>query len=513
MTKAYPLRAIALAALMSVAPVSAALAGKADNTLNVSFSEEILELDYNYTTKREYIIISDLIDDTLFSVDPATNEYLPALASGYEYIDDRTIEVTLRDDITFHNGQKLTAADIAYTYNWMINPESESNAGATHESWLESVEAVDELTVRFHLLNDYPLAIRDLASRVRIRPENTYHVNGEVVRNAAALEPVGLGPYKVASFEPGQELILERYEGYYADSPKGDPAIEKIVIRTIPDIGTQQAELMSGGVDWMYNVPLDVAQSMGATPVAEHLSGPDLRVAFIVLDAAGYTDPEGPLTNQLVRQGLNHAINKADIAQYLVGGSAEAIHTPCHPAQFGCVTDIANYEYNPERAKELFAEAGYPDGFPLDLWAYRERPMAEAIAADLELAGVDVNLRYVQLESLNQARANQDIPAYIGTWGSGGTADTAAIASIHFNDTTDRNLSGDAELSRLVQSAEETSDQDERLAIYTEAVNLIADQAYWVPITSYSVNYLVSPDLDFPLSADGLPRLYQASWK
>lgn len=74
MTKAYPLRAIALAALLSVAPVSAALAGKADNTLNVSFSEEILELDYNYTTKREYIIISDLIDDTLFSVDPATNE-------------------------------------------------------------------------------------------------------------------------------------------------------------------------------------------------------------------------------------------------------------------------------------------------------------------------------------------------------------------------------------------------------------------------------------------------------
>ena len=92
MIKAYPFRAIALAALMSVAPMSTALAGKADNTLNVSFSEEILELDYNYTTKREYIIISDLIDDTLFSVDPETNEYLPALASGYEYVDDRTID-------------------------------------------------------------------------------------------------------------------------------------------------------------------------------------------------------------------------------------------------------------------------------------------------------------------------------------------------------------------------------------------------------------------------------------
>jgi peptide/nickel transport system substrate-binding protein len=513
MTKAYPLGALALAALLSVAPMTQALAGKADDTLRVAFTEEILELDYNYTTKREYIIISDLIDDTLFSVDPETNEFRPALASGYEYLDELTIEVTLRDDVTFHNGKKLTAADVAYTYNWMIDPASESNAGATHESWLESVDVVDELTVRFNLKNDYPLAIRDLASRVRIRPENTYHVNGEVVRNAAALEPIGLGPYRVASFEPGQELVLERFDEYYSDSPKGDPAIKTITIRTIPDIGTQQAELMSGGLDWMYNVPLDVAQSMGATPAAEHLSGPDLRVSFIVLDAAGYTDPEGPLTNPLVRRAMNHAVNKADIAQYLVGGTAQAIHTPCHPAQFGCVTDIANYEYNPERAKELFAEAGYPDGFPLDLWAYRERPMAEAVAADLGLAGIDVNLRYVQLESLNQARANREIPAYIGTWGSGGTADTAAIASIHFNETTDRNLSGDEEVSRLIQAAEETSDQDERLAIYTEALNIIADQAYWVPLVTYSVNYLVNPELDFPLSADGLPRLYEASWK
>ena len=92
-------------------------------------------------------------------------------------------------------------------------------------------------------------------------------------------------------------------------------------------------------------------------------------------------------------------------------------------------------------------------------------------------------------------------------------ADTAAIASIHFNDETDRNLSGDAALSELVQSAEETSDQDERLEIYTEAVNTIADQAYWVPLVTYSVNYLVNPELDFPLSPDGLPRLYEASWK
>ena len=112
MRKTTILGAIALAALTSVAPMAPAFAGKADDTMRVAFSEEILELDYNYTTKREYIIISDLIDDTLFSVDPETNEFLPGLATGYEYIDDRTIEVSLREGVTFHNGQPFTAAEI-----------------------------------------------------------------------------------------------------------------------------------------------------------------------------------------------------------------------------------------------------------------------------------------------------------------------------------------------------------------------------------------------------------------
>ncbi|WP_252913274.1 ABC transporter substrate-binding protein [Aliihoeflea aestuarii] len=505
---------VALVGAIFTAPaLGPVIAGKADNTLRAAFTEEILELDYNYTTKREYIIISDLIDENLFDVDPETNEFRPAIATDYEYVDALTIDVNLRDDVTFHNGQPLTANDVAYTYNWIIDPDSQSHPGPSHATWLDSVEVIDDHTVRFHLLHDYPLAIRDLSTRVSIRPENTYHVDGEPVRNAAAREPVGLGPYRVARFQPGQQLVLERFGDYYADSPKGDIPIENIVIRTIPDIGTQQAELMSGGIDWMYNVPLDVAQSVAGLPMVEHLSGPDLRVSFVVLDAAGHTDPDGPLTNRLVRQAMNHAVNKPDIAEYLVGGSAEAISTACHPAQFGCDTTIPSYDYDPDRAREMLAEAGYPNGFPLDLWAYRERPMAEAVAADLQNIGIDVNLRYVQLASLDQARASRDIPAYIGTWGSGGTADTAMIANVHFNATTDRNLTGNEGLTELVLAAEATSDQDERLRLYSEALTIIGEEAYWLPLVSYSINYLVNPELDFPLYPDGLPRFYAAGWK
>jgi peptide/nickel transport system substrate-binding protein len=416
--------------------------------------------------------------------------------------------VTLRDDVVFHDGSKLTADDVAYTYNWINDPDSESNATGVVERWLDRAEVTGPNTVRFHLKSVYPLVLRDMGARIMLRKAGTYDAGGTVDHDAMANNLIGAGPYKVASFEPGTELVLERFDGYFGDKP----AISKVVVRNIPDIGTQQAEMMSGGVDWMFKVPLDLAESLGATPMAEHLSGPDMRVGFLVLDAAGYTDEDGPLTNVLVRRAINHALNTPEMAKFLIGGSAEAIHTACHPAQFGCDQSVAAYPYDPDKARALLAEAGYAEGFPLELWAYRDKAASEAIAADLEAVGIDVNLRYVKLESLNQARAKREIPAYFGTWGSGGTADTAAIARIHFSES-DRNLSDDKELEEMVLAAEKTNDQDERKALYSKALGRIADQAYWAPLFSYSANYLVSPDLKFPLDPDGLPRLQKSSWK
>jgi peptide/nickel transport system substrate-binding protein len=119
----------------------------------------------------------------------------------------------------------------------------------------------------------------------------------------------------------------------------------------------------------------------------------------------------------------------------------------------------------------------------------------------------------VKLASLNEARANRDIEAYFGTWGSGGTPDTAAIARVHFSDTSDRNMSNDPEVTELILAAEQTGDNAKRSSLYTEALSIIADQAYWVPMVSYAQNFLVSSELNFPVYSDGMPRLYRASWK
>ena len=124
-----------------------------------------------------------------------------------------------------------------------------------------------------------------------------------------------------------------------------------------------------------------------------------------------------------------------------------------------------------------------------------------------------MNLRYSKLPALNKARKDRKIQAYFGTWGSGGTADTAAIANVHWSIDTDRNMSGDPKVTELMLGAEKTNDPKKREALYREGLQLIAEQAYWAPLYAFTLNYLTSNDLNFPVPQDGLPRLYSTSWK
>ena len=201
-------------ALSTAALMNSAVAGKNDDTLRVAFAEEILNLDYNYTTKREYIILSDLIDDTLFNVNPETNEYEPAVATGYTYVDDTTIDVTLRDGVKFHDGTVLDADDVVYTYNWIIDEQSTAHAKGAIARWLDRAEKLDDHKVRFHLKAAYPLALRDMARRVRLRQDNAYVVDGAIDQDATASKLVGLGPYRSEERRVGKEC-RSRWSPYH----------------------------------------------------------------------------------------------------------------------------------------------------------------------------------------------------------------------------------------------------------------------------------------------------------
>jgi peptide/nickel transport system substrate-binding protein len=500
----------ALTALMvGPAPV---LADKADDTLVIAFSREITNLDYNYGTKTEYIILGDLIDDSLFYVTPDNLEYAPSLASDFTIVDDLTLDINLRAGVTFHDGTPFSADDVIYTYNFVMQDDQNSRHKKV-SAWLDSVEKTGDLSVRFKLKTPYANLFNDLY-RVKIRQNGIMGAEGSYDSNAQATSLNGLGPYKVVSFDPGVEVVLARNAAYF-NGPKGSPTIQNMIIRSIPDIGTQQAELMSGGIHWMYNVKKDVGQAMAGSDKIDYQLGPSLRIGFLVLDAAGLSGEGNPITDVRVRRAMNHAINRESIATNLIGGPAKAIHTACNPVVFGCYQDVAKYEYNPEKAKALLAEAGYADGFDLDLWSYRDKEAAQAFSADLGKVGIRVNLRHGKLAGLNKARKARDIRAYFGTWGSTASPDTATIANIHWRDPAkgDRNLAGDTKVNELMLAGEQTLDIEDRKRLYAEGLSIIADQAYWVPLWSYSEGVLSSRDIVFEQDSDGYPRLWQITWR
>lgn len=228
----------------------AAVAGKKNDTLTAAVQREVRNVDALYTTSRHTLILQQITDDGLVYVDPKTYEYQPLVAKSFKFVNDTTLEFELRQNVKFHDGSPLTADDVVYTYKWVLSKESGSRQTKKVTRWLKSIEKLGPYKVRLNLTRPYPLALRDAAISMPLRKNGSYHAKGKANKDAQAVAHNGVGPYKIVKFIPGKRVVLERFEDYYKGSPKGRPAIKNIVFRTIPDWGTQQAEAMSGGIQW-----------------------------------------------------------------------------------------------------------------------------------------------------------------------------------------------------------------------------------------------------------------------
>ena len=501
------------ASIMAVVVWAPASAQQSTDTLVVAFPREVLTTDGLYSTLRENDILGLLVDDALYYVDPETQQPVPLVARSHEFVDDTTLVITLRDDVTFHDGTPLTAEDVVYSFNHIVSEEGQTRYATRIGRWMESVEALDDHTVQFNMLHPYAMVLYDLSYYSKLRRVGSYEIDGVTTPEAQQNQVNGTGPYRIVDFQPGQRIELELYDGYREDSPKAVASIRNIVIRIIPDFSTQAAEVMAGGVHWTFNVPTVIAENVGLSGRAQFLAGPSMRVGYVSLDAAGRSDPDVPTTDIRVRQALNHAIDREAIVRNITGGTAEPLWTACQPIQFGCTQDVVRYEYDPERARALLAEAGYPDGFELEYWAARDRPIQEAIVNYWRDIGVDATLRYVRSASMPQPRDAGQLTAYYSSSGSYSIPDAGAILPDRFMVDMARVYTGDAELSDLIGRANATYDAAERERLMHEAVRYIAEQAYWVPIQKYTQNFMISNDLEYEQADDGMPRLFTARWR
>lgn len=509
MTRFLPTAAsVAALALAGAFAGSAALAGPATDTLTWASDSEPENISAYHNNLREGVVLARHIWDTLLYRDPDTGEYKGMIASDWRWVDDTTLDVTIREGLTFHNGDPLTADDVVFTFNYVQDPDA-GIVTRQNTDWIASAEKLGDHEVRIHLDSPFPAAIEYLAGPTPIYPKAYFE---EVGLDGFAQAPIGSGPYRVTEIETGRHVVMELFEDYPADSPRATPTIGNLVFRYIPDGETRLAELMTGGVDWLWRVPADQADHLEAVPGIEVTSGETMRIAYLRMDAAGRTGADNPFTHLEVRRAVNHAIDRQAIVDNLIRGGSRVVNTACFPEQFGCHQDVMVYDYDPDQARALLAEAGYADGFQVDIYAYRERELTEAVIGYLMGVGIRANLQFLQYAALRDlARAGQ-VAVDNQTWGSFSVNDVSAITTTFFNQDGE-DFARDEQVTEWLRTADVTPDATERERLYALALERIAEQAYWAPLYSYSTNYAHIDALNFTPYPDEVPRFYAASWK
>ena len=281
-------------------------------------------------------------------------------------------------------------------------------------------------------------------------------------------KPVGTGPYKVTENQPGRLVRFERNKDYFKDSPRPQPTIDKLELRLIPDRNTQTAELMAGGLDWIYNVSPDQAEQLKTVPHLGVSAGESMRIAFLQFNTTEKSTAP-PLRDVRVRRAINHAIDRDAMLKTVVGGG-RVIHVQCFPPQFGCDDkDAPKYAYDPAKAKALLAEAGYPNGFDLEFTAYRDRQQTEAIIGYLRAVGIRTNLRYVQYVAGRDGMREGKIAFMHQTWGSYSVNDVSANTPVFFKFMAD-DTARDPQVRDWLQKGDSTVDAEIRKDVYAKAL-------------------------------------------
>ncbi len=508
---------LVVGAIAFVVGAGSAFAGKSNDTFVWATSTEIGSPDLYYGNQREVLIISYAMCDSLLHRDPVSNEYKPLLAERWTWIDPVTLELTLRKGVRFHDGRAFGPEDVAYTLNHVSRPDSGMQIRVIID-WIKNVEPVGPDKVRIHAKAPTPAALDFLSGTTPIYPKGHYESapsvpgpDGKTRRDWGAVKPVCTGPYKLKDYEPGQSVTLEKNAGYFDGSPKGKPRIGTIVYRTIKDTETQVAELLTGGVDWIWGVPPENARQLDAMPNVVVKSAATMRMSFLSLDAARRSG-DTPLKDVRVRRAIFHAIDRAAIAKNLLGEGAAVQKSMCVPVQFGCATDVPDYPYDPAKAKALLAEAGYPNGFDIPFYAYRDRPYSEAVLNYLRQVGIRGDLKFLQWQALRPLIIGGKTEVAHLTFGSNGILDVSASTSYYFKHSVD-DYARDPELREWLQAADTSVDPEKRKALYSKALGKINEQAYAVPLFVYGRTYAFNKDLDYPLTQDEMAHFYMARWK
>lgn len=497
-----------MAAAATLAGAPPAAAQKSADTLRITWRDAIPDVDPYYNSLRTGMVVAFQAFDCLVYRDPETLEMKPALATSWKQVDETTLEFTLREGVTFQNGDPFTADDVVYTINTIIGDKQVSIP--SYYTSFAGAERIDDHHVRIKLTGVSPAAMEYLAMVTPIWPKA---YREKVGADAFGRAPIGTGPYRITKVDGTTEIDLERYDGYYAGSPKGRPAIRYIKIHEVPDATTEMTELLGGRADWIWGYNADQFANVSRSPMLQAQRYGIMRVHFMTLDGAGRSGADNPLTRPKVRQAIISAVDRATMARQLIQGGSQVIDTPCFPTQFGCdVSAAVKYPYDPAKAKQLLTEAGYPTGFSTTLVTYSPPQISAAVQNYLKAVGIDLRIQQLQVGAAVQQAEAGKAPLYAGSWGSNSINDASAFMPYFLGGGLD-DYARDPDVQKLLLDAGATDNPETRKKYFSDAIRLATERALFMPLFS-DVRYVAySKQLNFQGFQDDVPRFYLSTWK
>jgi len=442
------------------------------DTIVVGITSDIVNLDPHNFRHRDTETVLRNIYDGLVTRGPDMQP-VPELAESITQIDDTTWEFKLRRGVKFHDGTEMTAHDVAFSINRYVREGAMSGQTSPRKDLLGPVthaDPVDDYTVRVYLSQPWSVFLPYLVHHMVVPAS---------VGDGLVEHPIGAGPFKFVEWVRGSHIVLERFDDYYGGAPdlgrSGPAPAKRVIFRVIPENATRLAALMAGEIDIMAAVPVHAIPDIQRHPNLELRPVMGTRSYFTELNVR-----RPPFDDKRVRQAMNYAIDVNLVIDRLLDGLGQPLSTVLSPLSFGHNDDLVPYPYDPDKARQLLAEAGYPNGFTFELSVEdRRRDVAEAYAFMLSQIGVTARVRvWGDYNSMVDAMRRGELDAMMTDWGDS-TMDPTGIFVPKLRTGDRGNYGGysNPEVDRLIELAEITSDPRERATAYRAAQAIVYEDA------------------------------------
>ena len=393
-----------LAAIAVAAFLAPGLAPSAEpKILRFAFQGELKSVDPYQINESFSLSVNGAVYEGLIRRGPDLR-IEPCLATSWEVLDPLHWRFHLRKGVKFHDGQDFTADDVIFSVHRVLSPGSDLKGVVPADA---EVVKVDDYTVDFLLKTANPLLINqwDTWGIFSKSWSEAHGATEATAMNAttppyAGLHANGTGPFILVSHEPGVKTVWKRNPDWW-DKPRHN--LDEVVFTPIPNAATRVAALLSGEIDWMDPVPLNDQARVNANPGTEVLAGPEVRTIFLGMDQTrdelGHSSVKGknPFKDVRVRKAFYQAIDEDAINKKVMRGQATPTAVMIAPSLFSLSKDFHRFPFDPEASKKLLADAGYPDGFEVQLDCPNDRyvndeQICQAVVGMLARVGVKVDL-------------------------------------------------------------------------------------------------------------------------